>query len=212
MLQEEKVFSELCQEALWVAGTEALTMPVTLIQASVNKQVSRTQVELGLHGPSGDAEEPVGKAVRVGRREEDIMTSIVGSPVFDYKIMTIIYCLLLFTLRQATALTANPFLTSVECTRGFSSLPHNECGFPVGISKKRMLIQSEKKVTYQKLGNVAFEIKNEIFHSCPGCVYHTSCNFCQSYQPANRLGQVLSRAESPGVKDRIQLKCPGNGF
>ena len=28
------------------------------------------------------------------------MTSIVGSPVFDYKIMTIIYCLLLFTLRQ----------------------------------------------------------------------------------------------------------------
>lgn len=45
MLQEEKVFSELCQEALWVAGTEALTMPVTLIQASVNKQVLRSLKE-----------------------------------------------------------------------------------------------------------------------------------------------------------------------
>ena len=32
--------------------------------------MSRTQVELGLHGPGGDAEESVGKAVRLGRREE----------------------------------------------------------------------------------------------------------------------------------------------
>ena len=32
--------------------------------------MSRTQAELGLQGPGRDAEEPVGKAVRVGRREE----------------------------------------------------------------------------------------------------------------------------------------------
>ena len=39
ILQEEKVFSKSCQEALWVVGTGALTVPVTLIQAPVHKQV-----------------------------------------------------------------------------------------------------------------------------------------------------------------------------
>ena len=39
ILQEEKVFSKSCQEALWVVGTGALTVPVTLIQAPVHEQV-----------------------------------------------------------------------------------------------------------------------------------------------------------------------------
>lgn len=48
MLQEEKVFSKLCQEALWVVGTEVLTVAVTLIQAPVNKQVLRSLKECHL--------------------------------------------------------------------------------------------------------------------------------------------------------------------
>lgn len=45
MLQEEKVFSKLYQDALWVVGTEALTVPVTLVQAPVDKRALRSLKE-----------------------------------------------------------------------------------------------------------------------------------------------------------------------
>lgn len=45
MLQEEKVFSKLYQDALWVVGTEALTVPVTLVQAPVHKRALRSLKE-----------------------------------------------------------------------------------------------------------------------------------------------------------------------
>ena len=38
----------MCQEALWVVGTEVLTVVVTLIQAPVNKQVLRSLKECHL--------------------------------------------------------------------------------------------------------------------------------------------------------------------
>lgn len=52
------------------------------------------------------------------------MTSIVGGSAFDYKIMTIIHCLLLFTLRQGNHKFKG------RCTRGklyvakYETAPH----------------------------------------------------------------------------------------